>query len=350
MRRTSKSRRAFARAQRHIPGGVDSPVRAFKGVGGTPFFASKGKGSRIYDLDGNAYIDCVCSWGPLILGHSPPEVAKALKGVIKDGFTFGVPTEIETKLASLIKSCIPSIDQLRFVNSGTEATMSAVRLARGFTGRDRIVKFEGCYHGHGDSFLVKAGSGVATLGLPSSAGVSRKTARDTINLSYNDAEALSRLVKKNKESIACVILEPVAGNMGVVPPKKRFLADVREITEKHGIVLIFDEVITGFRIGLGGAQGMYGIVPDLEKGDYGQSRTIRTGLSGGNPVRKPGRHDGRLPYDQGPEEAGHLREAGANGKEAGARDQSKPARARTTSSIQQGGLDVDSLLRQGRCL
>lgn len=259
----SKSEEIFTEAQKYIPGGVNSPVRAYKAVGGNPPIIEKGKGSRIYDADGKEYIDMVCSWGPLILGHAHPEVIEALAACMQNGTSFGAPTELEVRLAKAIVEAVPGIEMVRLVNSGTEATMSAIRLARGFTGRDRILKFEGCYHGHSDGLLVKAGSGAATLGVPDSPGVTPGLAKDTLNLPYNDLEKVVELFKKEGETIACVILEPIAGNMGVVPPADGFLDGLRKVTKEYGSLLIFDEVITGFRVSYGGAQQLYGIDPDL---------------------------------------------------------------------------------------
>jgi glutamate-1-semialdehyde 2,1-aminomutase len=261
--RNEKSRALFERAQSLMPGGVNSPVRAFKAVGGTPFFVAKGEGCYLWDVDGNRFVDFVCSWGPLILGHAHPEVVAAVKEAVERGTTYGAPTELEVALAEKIQQAVPSMEMLRLVNSGTEATMSAIRAARGYTGRKKIVKFEGCYHGHADYLLVKAGSGAATFGIPDSAGVPKGTAQDTIVLPYNDIEAFNKTMNAMGEEIAAVIVEPIAGNMGVVLPKPEFLAALRQQTEKHGVVLIFDEVITGFRVAYGGAQSLYGIKPDM---------------------------------------------------------------------------------------
>jgi len=261
--RNEKSRALFERAQSLMPGGVNSPVRAFKAVGGTPFFVARGEGCYLWDVDGNRFVDFVCSWGPLILGHAHPEVVAAVKEAVERGTTYGAPTELEVALAEKIQQAFPSMEMLRLVNSGTEATMSAIRSARGYTGRKKIVKFEGCYHGHADYLLVKAGSGAATFGIPDSAGVPEGTAQDTIVLPYNDIEAFNKTMDAMGEEIAAVIVEPIAGNMGVVLPKPEFLAALRQQTEKHGIVLIFDEVITGFRVAYGGAQSLYGIKPDM---------------------------------------------------------------------------------------
>jgi glutamate-1-semialdehyde 2,1-aminomutase len=259
----SRSEELFACAQKLIPGGVNSPVRAFRGVGGTPPFIARGDGSRIYDVDGNEYIDYVLSWGPLILGHCFPPVMGALREVLTIGTSFGAPTEREVELAGLIHKCVPSIEMVRLVNSGTEATMSALRVARGFTGRDLTIKFEGCYHGHVDSLLVKAGSGMATLGFADTAGVPESFAATTIALPFNSIAAVEAAFRDHRDKIAAVIVEPVVGNMGCVPPVPGFLEALREITTRHGALLIFDEVMTGFRLALGGAQQRFGIRPDL---------------------------------------------------------------------------------------
>ena len=253
----------FKEAQRLLPGGVDSPVRAFKAVGGTPRFIVRGKGSKLYDADGNRYIDYVGSWGPLILGHADKRVTSALKGVIANGTSFGAATEAEIRLAEMICQAMPSIEMLRFVNSGTEATMSAIRLARAFTGRERIIKFEGCYHGHSDSLLVSGGSGMATLGIPDSPGVLRHAASYTMVAIYNDLPSVQQIFDKYPGEIAAIIVEPVAANMGLVNPARGFLSGLRRLLNKYGALLIFDEVITGFRVAYGGAQGLFGIKPDL---------------------------------------------------------------------------------------
>lgn len=258
-----QSRKLYKAALRYFPGGVNSPVRAFGAVGGAPLFIKKGTGSRIVDEDGNAYVDYVMSWGALILGHAAPEVVKAVQTTVKDGSSFGAPTKRETELARTITDAVPSIEKLRFVSSGTEAAMSAIRLSRGFTGRDKIVKFDGCYHGHSDSLLVKAGSGAATLGIPGSKGVPRDLSRQTIVCPYNDIGYFRRVVAKYGSRIACVIVEPVAANMGVVVPDPSFLPELRKLTSRHGILLVFDEVITGFRLHFGGVQNIYNIRPDL---------------------------------------------------------------------------------------
>jgi len=258
-----KSEEWFERALAHIPGGVNSPVRAFRGVGGTPLFIERGQGSRLFDVDGNSYIDYVCSWGPLILGHLPPPVIDALRHVLDIGTSFGAPTAQEVELAELIAHIVPSMQMVRLVNSGTEATMSALRVARGFTGRDLTVKFEGCYHGHVDSLLVKAGSGMATLGIADTAGVPASFAATTIALPYNSISAVEQTFAAHGDKIAAVIVEPVVGNMGCVPPAHGFLEALRVLTARHGALLIFDEVMTGFRVALGGAQKRFEILPDL---------------------------------------------------------------------------------------
>jgi glutamate-1-semialdehyde 2,1-aminomutase len=261
--KTAKSEEWFERAQASIPGGVNSPVRAFKGVGGSPRFIASGEGSRLTDVDGNSYIDYVCSWGPLILGHRPGPVIEALQKALEFGTSFGAPTGQEVELAELIGQIIPSMEMVRLVNSGTEATMSALRVARGFTGRDLTVKFEGCYHGHVDSLLVKAGSGMATLGIADTAGVPASFAATTIALPFNSIAAVEQTFAAHGDKIAAVIIEPVVGNMGCVPPAPGFLRALREITARHGALLIFDEVMTGFRVALGGAQKRFEILPDL---------------------------------------------------------------------------------------
>ncbi|HTS75629.1 MAG TPA: glutamate-1-semialdehyde 2,1-aminomutase [Bryobacteraceae bacterium] len=257
------SEKWFARAQERTPGGVNSPVRAFRGVGGTPLFIARAEGSRVFDVDGHDYIDYVGSWGPMILGHRPPFVVKALREALEIGTSFGAPTELEVEFAELIAKMVPSMEMIRLVNSGTEATMSALRLARGFTGRDLTIKFEGCYHGHVDSLLVKAGSGMATLGIADTAGVPVEFAATTIALPYNSIAAAEKAFEERGNKIAAVIVEPVAGNMGCVPPVPGFLEALRSLTEKHGALLIFDEVMTGFRVAPGGAQERFSIRPDL---------------------------------------------------------------------------------------
>lgn len=257
-----RSDELFTEARRYIPGGVDSPVRAFKTVGGNPLFIQRGNGSRVWDEDGNEFIDYVCSWGPLILGHAHPNIVQALKQAAERGTSFGAPTALETRLAGMICEALPSVDMVRFVSSGTEAAMSAVRLARGFTGRDKLVKFAGCYHGHSDGLLVRAGSGVATLGLPDSPGVPAGYTQSTLVAPYNDLDAVESLFEHHPD-IAAVIVEPVAANMGVVLPQSGFLEGLRGLTRSSGALLIFDEVITGFRVAYGGVQGLYGVTPDL---------------------------------------------------------------------------------------
>lgn len=263
MRSFEKSKAAFKEAESMMPGGVNSPVRAFKSVNIDPIFMEKGKGSLIYDIDGNEYIDYVLSWGPLILGHSNDRVVEALKSSAETGTSFGASTLLENEMARLVIERVPSIEVVRMVSSGTEATMSALRLARGYTGRNKILKFEGCYHGHGDSLLIKAGSGVATLGLPDSPGVPESVAKNTITVPYNDLESVRYAFEQFGDDIACIIVEPVAGNMGVVPPQPGFLEGLRDVTTEHGSLLIFDEVMTGFRVGYNCAQGHFGVTPDI---------------------------------------------------------------------------------------
>ncbi|MEI5905658.1 glutamate-1-semialdehyde 2,1-aminomutase [Bacillus spongiae] len=299
MRQYSNSKEAFKEAIGLMPGGVNSPVRAFKSVEMDPIFMERGKGSKIYDIDGNEYIDYVLSWGPLILGHTNERVVNGLKKVAESGTSFGAPTVVENKLAQLVIERVPSIEVVRMVSSGTEATMSALRLARGYTGRNKIIKFEGCYHGHGDSLLIKAGSGVATLGLPDSPGVPEGVASNTITVPYNDLESIKYAFEQFGEDIAGVIVEPVAGNMGVVPPKPGFLQGLRELTTKNGALLIFDEVMTGFRVDYGCAQGFYGVTPDitclgkvigggLPVGAYGGKAEIMEQIAPSGPIYQAG--------------------------------------------------------------
>ncbi|MFB5267283.1 glutamate-1-semialdehyde 2,1-aminomutase [Paenibacillus enshidis] len=299
VRTDERSHAAFEEAKQYIPGGVNSPVRAFKSVGITPIYIDRGEGSRVYDIDGNSFIDYVGSWGPLIMGHAHPDVISALQEVVVKGTSFGAPTLIETEMAKLVCARVPSIDIVRMVNSGTEATMSAIRLARGYTGRSKILKFEGSYHGHADSLLIKAGSGVATLGLPDSPGVPEGVASNTITVPYNDLESVQLAFEKFGEEIAAVIVEPVAGNMGVVPPQPGFLEGLRKVTEEHGSLLIFDEVMTGFRVDLHSAQGRFGVTPDLTclgkviggglpVGAYGGRRDIMEQMAPTGPVYQAG--------------------------------------------------------------
>ncbi|MGO4370139.1 glutamate-1-semialdehyde 2,1-aminomutase [Paenibacillus sp. MCAF20] len=295
----ARSVEAFTRAKKVIPGGVNSPVRAFKSVDLNPVYMERGEGSRVYDIDGNSYIDYVGSWGPLIMGHAHPEVIEAIKRTAEKGTSFGAPTELETLMAELVVERVPSVDIVRMVNSGTEATMSALRLARGYTKRSKILKFEGSYHGHADSLLIKAGSGVATLGLPDSPGVPEHVASHTITVPYNDLASVKLAFEKFGEEIACVIVEPIAGNMGVVPPLPGFLQGLRDVTEKYGTILIFDEVMTGFRVGYNCAQGLYGVTPDLTcfgkviggglpVGAYGGKRELMEQIAPSGPIYQAG--------------------------------------------------------------
>ncbi|MGQ3481208.1 glutamate-1-semialdehyde 2,1-aminomutase [Paenibacillus sp. TY11] len=299
VRKDTRSKAAFGEAKQYIPGGVNSPVRAFKAVGITPVYIDRGEGSRVYDIDGQSYIDYVCSWGPLIMGHAHPEVVKALQTAVVKGTSFGAPTLAETEMAKLVCERVPSMDIVRMVNSGTEATMSAIRLARGFTSRSKILKFEGSYHGHADSLLIKAGSGVATLGLPDSPGVPEGVATHTITVPYNDLASVKLAFEKFGEEIAAIIVEPVAGNMGVVPPQPGFLEGLREVTRQYGSLLIFDEVMTGFRVGLHSAQGRFGVTPDLTclgkviggglpVGAYGGRRDILEQIAPSGPIYQAG--------------------------------------------------------------
>ena len=294
-----KNRQLFERAQRHIPGGVNSPVRAFRSVGGTPCFLTKGSGSRVTDADGKIYLDYVGSWGPLILGHAHPEVVVAVQEAAARGLSFGAPTEREVDMADLLCRLLPSLEMVRLVSSGTEATMSAIRLARGFTGRDLLIKFEGCYHGHSDSLLVKAGSGLLTFGSASSGGVPADLARHTLVLDYNDVAQLESAFAEHGPRIATVIVEPVAGNMNLVAPKPEFLQAMRDLCSRHGALLIFDEVMTGFRVALGGAQARYGVTPDLSTfgkvigggmpvGAYGGRRELMQQIAPSGPIYQAG--------------------------------------------------------------
>ncbi len=296
---TQKSAALFERAKKYIPGGVNSPVRAFRAVGGNPLFMKRAKGAFLYDEDGNEYVDLINSWGPMILGHAHPLVEEAVKKALVDSPSFGAPTSREVEMAELICSMVPSMDRVRMVNSGTEATMSAIRVARGFTGREKIIKMEGCYHGHGDSFLIAAGSGALTMGTPDSPGVTRGTAQDTVIVPFNSLEAVEEAIQTNKDQVAALILEPVVGNMGTVLPLPGYLEGLRKICTQHGVVFIFDEVMTGFRFSQGGAQELFGIEPDLTTlgkiiggglpvGAYGGRKEIMDFVSPAGPVYQAG--------------------------------------------------------------
>jgi len=293
------SEKLFAQAQEVIPGGVNSPVRACRSVGTKPVFIQRGEGSRLFDADGNAYIDYVGSWGPMILGHTHPDVIEAIRSVLGRGTSFGAPTDLEIELAEMVIEAVPSVEMVRMVNSGTEATMSAIRLARGVTGRDLLIKFDGCYHGHADTLLVEAGSGVATLGIPGSPGVPEAFVQNTLSLPYNDAERVADVVSKKGDNIAAIIVEPVAGNMGLVLPEPGFLETLRTLTQDQGIILIFDEVMTGFRVAYGGAQALYDVMPDLTcmgkiiggglpVGAYGGKKDIMKKVAPEGPVYQAG--------------------------------------------------------------
>jgi glutamate-1-semialdehyde 2,1-aminomutase len=295
----SNSHELFQRALKLLPGGVNSPVRAFKSVGGEPFFTQRADGAFLWDVDGKRYIDYVGSWGPMIAGHNHPHVREAVERAVRDGLSFGTPCPAEVTMAETIARLVPSMEMLRMVNSGTEATMSAIRLARGFTGREKVVKFEGCYHGHGDAFLVKAGSGALTFGVPTSPGVPKSLADLTLTLPYNDADAARELFARSSDQIACVIIEPVAGNMNCIPPRDGYLSLLRELCTRHGALLIFDEVMTGFRVSAGGAQQLYGVVPDLSTfgkiigggmpvGAYGGKREIMQKIAPSGPIYQAG--------------------------------------------------------------
>ena len=296
---TEKSKQLFKEAKKYIPGGVNSPVRAFKSVGGDPLFIRRGEGSKFWDVDGNEFIDYIGSWGPHLFGHNPSFIIDALKSAIENGTSFGAPTELEVEMAKLITELVPSVEMVRMVNSGTEATMSAVRAARGYTGREKFIKFEGCYHGHADYFLIKAGSGALTLGVPTSPGVTKGNAADTLLADYNDIDSIKKLLSSNKNEIAAVIIEPIAGNMGVVKAKDEFIKELRAICDEEKIVLIFDEVMSGFRVAAGGAQEILGIKPDLSTfgkiiggglpvGAFGGKREIMEKLSPSGPVYQAG--------------------------------------------------------------
>ena len=297
--KSATSKTLFARSQKYIPGGVNSPVRAFRSVGGHPLFIKRAQGATVTDVDGNTYLDYVASWGPMILGHAHPSVVRAIQRAAGAGTSYGAPTPQELELAQMLCEAFPSVEKVRLVSSGTEAVMSAIRVARGFTKRDAILKFEGCYHGHADHLLVKAGSGAATLGLPDSPGVPKAVASQTLTAPYNDIESVTRLVRKHWRNLACIIVEPIAGNMGVVLPQQDFLHQLRTLTRKHGILLIFDEVISGFRVAYGGAQTLYGIAPDLTclgkiiggglpVGAYGGSNEIMEMVAPAGPVYQAG--------------------------------------------------------------
>ena len=296
---TKKSSSLFEEAKKYIPGGVNSPVRAFKAVGGSPLFIKKGSGSKIIDVDGNEYIEYIGSWGPHLFGHNPPFIVDALKQALENGTSFGAPTGLEVEMAKLITGLVPSVEMVRMVNSGTEATMSAIRVARGFTGREKFIKFEGCYHGHADYFLIKAGSGALTLGIPTSPGVTKGNAADTLLADYNDIESVKNLIAQNKGEIAAVIIEPVAGNMGVVKADNNFVKQLRTLCSEEGIVLIFDEVMTGFRVAKGGAQQLLDVKPDmttfgkiigggLPVGAFGGKREIMEMVAPAGPVYQAG--------------------------------------------------------------
>jgi len=322
MRSFERSERLFKRAQRSLPGGVNSPVRAFRGVGGIPLFIREAGGAHIQDADGNDYIDYVGSWGPMILGHAHPKVIRAVKRVAARGTSFGAPTELEVQLAERVKRLVPSVELIRMVNSGTEAAMGAIRLARGYTGRDKIIKFDGCYHGHADSFLIQAGSGALTLGAPDSPGVPRATAGETLGARYNDLDSVRALVEKYSGEIAALIVEPVAGNMGVIPPEPGFLEGLRDICDEAKMVLIFDEVMTGFRVAPGGAQELYKVQPDLSVfgkiiggglpvGAFGGKRKIMQALAPLGPVYQAGTLSGNpLAMEAGLETLKVLQEEG----------------------------------------
>jgi glutamate-1-semialdehyde 2,1-aminomutase len=331
--KTTGSDKLFEHALRYIPGGVNSPVRAFRSVGRNPLFVDHAEGSKLWDVDGNVYVDCIGSWGPMILGHGHPRVLAAVINAARRGFSFGAPTELEVTMADLIGTMVPSMEMVRMVNSGTEATMSAVRLARAFTGREKIIKFEGCYHGHGDSFLIRAGSGAMTLGVPDSPGVLQGVAAGTLTARFNDLDSVRELAASHKDKIAALIVEPVVGNMGCVPPGPGFLAGLRKLCTTENIILIFDEVMTGFRLAPGGAQELYGIRPDLTTlgkiiggglpvGAYGGRREImemvapsgpmyQAGTLSGNPLAMTAGHETLSILREDPGVYGRLEQAGA---------------------------------------
>jgi len=316
----TKSEKLFEEAKKFIPGGVNSPVRAFKSVGGTPLFIERGKGSKIYDADKNEFIEYIGSWGPHLFGHNPKFIIDSLKSSLENGTSFGAPTELEIKMAKLISELVPSIEKIRMVNSGTEATMSAIRSARGFTNRNKFIKFEGCYHGHADYFLIKAGSGALTFGVPTSPGVTAANAADTLVADYNDINSVKKLILENKNEIAAIIIEPIAGNMGVVPADKEFLIELRTICRNEGIVLIYDEVMSGFRVAKGGAQEIYGIKPDittfgkiigggLPVGAFGGRKEIMDTLAPVGPVYQAGTLSGNpLAMSAGLAALNHIKE------------------------------------------
>ena len=356
---TTRSAELFAQAQVYIPGGVNSPVRSFKSVGGTPLFIQRGKGSRIWDADGNELVDYVGSWGPLILGHAHDSVLEAVESALGNGLSFGAPTEGEVEIAKMIVDALPSVDMVRLVSSGTEATMSAIRAARAFTGRSKIVKFAGCYHGHNDGLLVEAGSGGATYSIPNSAGVPEGYARETLVADYNDVNSVQRLFDSHPAEIAAVILEPVAANMGVVPPAADFLDGLRRLTANNDALLIFDEVITGFRVAYGGAQTLYGIIPDLTclgkiiggglpVGAYGGRRDVmevvaplggmyQAGTLSGNPLAVTA----GIATLKGLGSAGDIRRAGGRVGPAGRRPRSGGPESGSSSDPQPGGIHND---------
>ncbi len=342
----SKSENLYSAARELIPGGVNSPVRAFTGVGGTPLFIERADGAYLYDVDGKAYIDYVGSWGPMVLGHNHPAIRNAVIEAAQRGLSFGAPTEMEVKMAELVTELVPTMDMVRMVNSGTEATMSAIRLARGFTGRDKIIKFEGCYHGHADCLLVKAGSGALTLGQPNSPGVPADFAKHTLTCTYNDLDTVRAAFEQYPQEIACIIVEPVAGNMNCVPPQPEFLPGLRALCDEFGALLIIDEVMTGFRVALAGAQAYYGVEPDLTclgkiigggmpvgafggaPGGDGRTGADRPGLPGGHALRQPYRDGGGLCLPDRSGAAGHSRNADrpdhAAGKRSAGSSSSRP--------------------------
>ena len=358
MNPTPHSQRDFDRARALMPGGVSSPVRAFKGVGGSPLFIARGEGPRMWDVDGNSYLDYVGSWGPLIAGHAHPQVVRALQEAVTRGTSYGAPTELEITLAGLVHDALPSVELVRFVNSGTEATMSALRLARAFTSRDKIIKFDGCYHGHSDGLLVKAGSGVATLGLPDSPGVPASYAEHTLVAQYNDAESVAALLEAFPGQVAAVIVEPVAANMGVVAPEPGFLQALRDLTARHGALLVFDEVITGFRVGWSGAQGLFGVTPDLTclgkviggglpVGAYGGRRDIMELIAPLGPVYQAGTLSGNpLAMTAGIETLRLLQQEGAFQRleVLGKRLAEGLARAASTAGVATFGARVGSVM------